>query len=66
LEEYSDWLEYSILKDVAYCLFCYLFRLDTENQAGGDLFVTKGFKNWKKKDKLESHVGANNSAHNQA
>jgi hypothetical protein len=32
-EEYSDWLEYNILKDVAYCLFCYLFRLNTRNQA---------------------------------
>jgi len=59
-------LEYSILKDAAYCLFCYLFRLDTENQVGGDSFVTEGFKNWKKKDKLQSHVGAHNSAHNQA
>jgi hypothetical protein len=44
-EEYSDWLEYNIIKDAAYCLFCYLFRLDTGNQAGGDSFVTKGFKN---------------------
>jgi hypothetical protein len=65
-EEYSDWLEYSILKDAAYCLFCYLFRPDSRNQAGGDSFVTEGFKNWKKKDKLQSHVGAHNSAHNQA
>jgi len=59
-------LEYNILKDVAYCLFCYLFRLDTGNQAGGDLFVIEGFKNWKKKDKLQNHVRAHKSAHNQA
>jgi hypothetical protein len=32
-EEYSDWLEYIILKDASFCLFCYLFRLDTRNQA---------------------------------
>jgi hypothetical protein len=42
-------LEYSILKDAAYCLFCYLFRPDTRNQAGGDSFVIEGFKNWKKR-----------------
>jgi hypothetical protein len=65
-EEYSDWLEYSILKDATYCLFCYLFRPDTRNQAGGDSFVIEGFKNWKKREKLQSHVGAYNSAHNQA
>jgi hypothetical protein len=65
-KEYSDWLEYNILKDAAYCLFCYLFGPDTGNQAGGDSFVTEGFKNWKKKDKLQSHVRAHNSAHNQA
>jgi hypothetical protein len=51
-KEHSDWLEYSILKDTAYCLYCYLFKPNTRNQAGGDLFVTEGFKNWKKKDKL--------------
>jgi hypothetical protein len=65
-KEYFDWLEYSFLKDVEYCLFCYLYRLDIDNQAGGDSFVTEGFKNWKKKDKLQNHVGAHNSAHNQA
>jgi hypothetical protein len=59
-------LEYNILKDAAYYLYCYLFRPDTENQAGGDSFVTEGFKNWKKKYKLQNHVGAHNSAHNEA
>jgi hypothetical protein len=59
-------LEYNILKDVAYCLFCYLFKTNTGNQAGGDLFVTEGFKIYKKKDKLQNHVGTHNSAHNQA
>jgi hypothetical protein len=47
-KKYYDWLEYNILKDVAYCLFCYLFRPKTENQVRGNLFVTEGFKNWKK------------------
>jgi len=44
-EEYYDWLEYIILKDAAYCLFCYLFRPDTRNQVGGDSFVIEWFKN---------------------
>jgi hypothetical protein len=65
-KEYSDWLEYNILKDALYCLFCYLFRPNTRNQAGRDSFVTEGFKNWKKKDKLQNYIGAHNSAHNQA
>jgi hypothetical protein len=64
-KEYK-WLEYSILKDAAYCLYCYLFKPDIGKQAGGDSFVTEGFSNWKKKEKIEGHVGAHNSAHNQA
>jgi hypothetical protein len=43
-KEYK-WLEYSIEKDVAYCLYCYLFKLDFGNQTGGDSFVTKRFSN---------------------
>ena len=60
------WLEYNILKDAVYCLYCYLFKLDIEKQARGDSFVTKGFSKLKKKEKIEGHVGAHNSAHNQA
>jgi hypothetical protein len=59
-------LEYNVLKDVAYCLYCYLFKPDIGNQARGDAFVIKGFSNWKKKEKIEGHVGAYSSAHNQA
>jgi hypothetical protein len=64
-KEYK-WLEYSIEKDAAYCLYCYLFKPDFGNQAGGDSFVTEGFSNWKEKERIEVHVGAHNSAHNQA
>jgi hypothetical protein len=39
-KEYDNWLEYNISKDVAYCLFCYLFVPDTINQAGGDSCIT--------------------------
>ena len=64
-KEYK-WLEYSIEKNVAYCLYCYLFKSDFGNQAGGNSFVTEGFSNWKKKERIEIHVRAHNSAHNQA
>jgi hypothetical protein len=58
-------LEYSIEKDAAYYLYYYLFKPDFINQVGGDSFVTKGFSNWKKREMIEVHVGAHNSAHNQ-
>ncbi|KAJ9558445.1 hypothetical protein OSB04_013059 [Centaurea solstitialis] len=65
-DEFSTWLEYSVNKDAAYCLCCYLFKLNVGDQAGGDSFVGLGFKNWARKDKLNTHVGGVNSAHNQA
>ena len=65
-KEYESWLEYSIEKDAAYCLYCYPFRQDVGMQSGGDSFVTKGFNSWNKKEKLDLHVGGVNSAHNQA
>uniref|UniRef100_A0A2N9GIB5 TTF-type domain-containing protein n=1 Tax=Fagus sylvatica TaxID=28930 RepID=A0A2N9GIB5_FAGSY len=39
---------------------------DVGKQAGGDTFVRTGFKLWHKKEKLQTHVGGVNSAHNQA
>ncbi|XP_028955524.1 uncharacterized protein [Malus domestica] len=65
-DEFPTWLEYSIAKDAAYCLCCYLFKPNTGEQAGGDCFISKGFSNWKKKERLQGHVGGCNSAHNQA
>ncbi|KAH1240684.1 Zinc finger MYM-type protein 1 [Glycine max] len=62
--EFGNWLEYSIEKDVAFCLCCYLFRHDFGKQSGGDTFVIEGFTNWNKKERLSSHVGGPNSAHN--
>ncbi|XP_038715968.1 zinc finger MYM-type protein 1-like [Tripterygium wilfordii] len=64
-DQYSDWLEYSVAKDVAYCLYCYLFK-PKSNQGGGDVFVGVGFSSWRKKEKFDQHVGKHNSAHNQA
>ncbi|KAL4032738.1 hypothetical protein IC575_005820 [Cucumis melo] len=64
--EYPNWLEYSISKDAVYCLCCYLFKSEVGEQSGRDHFVSEGFSNWKKKEKLQTHVGGPNSAHNQA
>ncbi|KAF8075442.1 hypothetical protein N665_1093s0003 [Sinapis alba] len=63
---YGDWLEYSVKKDKAYCLFCYLFRDYTENKCGSHAFVIKGFDDWNKTERLRDHVGAVNSFHNSA
>ncbi|KAG5586789.1 hypothetical protein H5410_047223 [Solanum commersonii] len=35
---YHDWLEYSVSKDVVYCLYCYLFKDHNTNQGGGETF----------------------------
>ena len=43
--EYSKWLEYSVSKDAAYCLYCYLFKPYVGAQGGGETFVSVGFKN---------------------
>ncbi|XP_073133535.1 uncharacterized protein [Henckelia pumila] len=57
------WLEYSIEKDAALCLYCYLFKNELGHQGGGDTFVSEGFRDWKNKDKLRKHEGGHNSAH---
>ncbi|PIA62155.1 hypothetical protein AQUCO_00200274v1 [Aquilegia coerulea] len=63
---FGSWLEYSIEKDAAFCLYCFLFRLDRRNQGGGKSFVEKRFDNWEKIHKLQKQVGGVNSAHNRA
>ncbi|XP_070660515.1 uncharacterized protein [Malus domestica] len=65
-DDFPTWLEYSVEKDVAFCLCCYLFKPNIGEQAGGDFFVGEGFSNWKKKERLLTHIGGVNSAHNQA
>ena len=44
-EEYPNWLEYSIAKDAAFFLCCYLFKPIIGKQAGSDSFVSEGFSN---------------------
>ncbi|XP_028117871.1 uncharacterized protein LOC114315457 [Camellia sinensis] len=37
--EFANWLEYSVVNDAAFCLYCYLFKPDIGDQASGDSFV---------------------------
>ncbi|XP_008235787.1 PREDICTED: zinc finger MYM-type protein 1-like [Prunus mume] len=61
-----DWLEYSISKDAAFCLYCYLFKTNFE-QVGSEAFTGDGFKNWKKgRERFKMHVGPVGSVHNKA
>ncbi|XP_022856754.1 zinc finger MYM-type protein 1-like [Olea europaea var. sylvestris] len=60
------WLEYSIEKDAAYCLHCYLFKPDRGSQGDGHIFTKTGFRDWKHKKTLKDHVGLFDSSHNQA
>src|ERR1044072_4103369 len=65
--KYENWLEYSQKKDAAYCLCCYLMRPDNgENKSSGGAFIVEGYTNWKKSERLETHVGNASSPHNQA
>ncbi|XP_051143927.1 uncharacterized protein LOC127260259 [Andrographis paniculata] len=61
-----DWLEYSVKKDAAFCLVCYLFSKGHKH--GGDTTFTEvGFKNWKRAlDKFKEHVGDTRSAYHGA
>ncbi|KAM2452021.1 hypothetical protein ACFX1W_009400 [Malus domestica] len=59
-----DWLEYSISKDVAFCLYCYLFKTNFE-QVGSEAFTRDGFKTWKKgRERFKMHVGPVRSVYN--
>ncbi|CAN6553287.1 unnamed protein product [Malus baccata var. baccata] len=61
-----DWLEYSISKDAAFCLYCYLFKTNFE-QVGSEAFTRDGFKTWKKgRERFKMYVGPVGSVHNKA
>ncbi|XP_075111354.1 uncharacterized protein LOC107816308 [Nicotiana tabacum] len=57
--QHSKWLEYSISKDAAYCLCCYLFKNEHESHGNtGDAFTKNGFKAWNKAiERFKAHVG---------
>ncbi|KAI5328884.1 hypothetical protein L3X38_028281 [Prunus dulcis] len=62
-----DWLEYSISKDDAFCLYCYLFKFNFRiGQGCSYAFTEMSFRKWKKKDKIRQHVGPVGSVHNQS
>lgn len=49
-----DWLEYSVIKNAAFCLWCYLFGQD--HKYGKDAFTKDGYSNWKHAlDKFQAH-----------
>ncbi|KAM1336591.1 hypothetical protein ACFX2H_040527 [Malus domestica] len=63
------WLEYSIVKDAAFCRYCYLFKCDFDKAggSGSDVFTTKGFTNWRKgPENFRVHEGGVGSLHNKA
>ncbi|XP_070048716.1 uncharacterized protein [Nicotiana tomentosiformis] len=37
---YHNWLEYSVIEDATYCLYCYLFQDEGIHQGGGDSIQT--------------------------
>lgn len=54
-DDYKYWLEYSIEKDAAFCLCCYLFVSELKKQNGFLAFVKDGFKGWNKRERLSFH-----------
>ncbi|XP_062094369.1 uncharacterized protein LOC133800427 [Humulus lupulus] len=62
-DQFPTWLEYSIDKNSAFCLYCYLFKQNNGKQGGGEIFVCKGFSNWKKTETFANHVGKHDSSH---
>ncbi|CAA0836300.1 TTF-type zinc finger protein with HAT dimerisation domain [Striga hermonthica] len=63
-----DWLEYNVVKDAAYCFYCFLFKEQpSDGQFGHDAFTKLGFNTWKNAYKaLPKHVGTVDSDHNNA
>jgi hypothetical protein len=71
-EIFYSWLEYSPSKDAAFCLPCYLFNKGPSGSFGSDVFITTGFRGWKKVRDGKNcaflrHIGKDpRSAHNKA
>ncbi|XP_047264180.1 zinc finger MYM-type protein 1-like [Capsicum annuum] len=61
---HSTWLEYSVEKDVTYCLCCYLFKNKFVHETTGDFYASKDFRSWNKAlERFRLHVGKGNSVH---
>ncbi|ESQ28653.1 hypothetical protein EUTSA_v10019469mg [Eutrema salsugineum] len=65
-DQYPDWLEYSMSEEKAFCLFCYLFRVQVGKQSGCDAFVSTGFSSWNKADSFSKLVCDHTSFHSNA
>lgn len=67
--KFPSWLEYSLEKDAAFCLPCYLFSNNSgRGNNGRDGFTVKGFRAWRKVSGKNcaflSHMGSSpNSPH---
>jgi len=59
------WLEYSFVKDAAFCLYCYLFKQPRAENYGVDAFTVNGFRGWKDgRDLIDAH--SNGIDHNKS
>ena len=60
------WLEYSEIKDAAYCFYCFLFKQPGRAEHFGfEVFTKSGYRDWKHASQgLKGHVGSHNSLHN--
>ncbi|XP_019229224.1 PREDICTED: zinc finger MYM-type protein 1-like [Nicotiana attenuata] len=54
-DEYRNWLEYSVIQDAAYCLYCYLFQDEDIHQGEGDSIQTS-FDTQSSQTKLEYKI----------
>ncbi|XP_070038238.1 uncharacterized protein [Nicotiana tomentosiformis] len=62
--QFSKWLEYSVKKDVAYCLCCYLFKKEFIHESAGEFYTKNDFRAWNKGlERFCLHVGDVNSVH---
>nr|XP_009777610.1 PREDICTED: zinc finger MYM-type protein 1-like [Nicotiana sylvestris] len=62
--QFSKWLEYSVKKDAAFCLCCYLFKNEFIHGSAGEFYTKNGFRAWNKGlEILRLHVGDVNSVY---
>ncbi|XP_009600418.2 uncharacterized protein [Nicotiana tomentosiformis] len=62
--QFSKWLEYSVKKDAAFYLCCYLFKNEFIHGSVGEFYTKNGFRAWNKGlERLRLHVGDVNSVH---
>ncbi|XP_070025796.1 uncharacterized protein LOC142182007 [Nicotiana tabacum] len=63
--KYSQWSEYSIKGDAAFCMWCYLFKNELESRGNaGDAFTKDGFRDWNKGvERFKAQVGSVNIIH---